>query len=161
MRFAHLFVSLPAKQYVIMKNIVKILLAVFMLSLVPTTYVCAQEIVLECKYKSMSQELKCLIVYSRVNNECVVKANNAPCHYDLQLEKMGDNLIFHATNPSLSSWVNVLYIIGEEDKNIIFVPSYLNGHNTFPLTYTIIDEENHAKKKREYGMGQVGSPEKK
>lgn len=139
-----------------MKSLFKILLAAFVLSLTPTVRVCAQELVLECSYNT-TQNLKCLIVVSKEKSECMVKTGSMSCHYDIEVNMMGKNVIFYATNPSISSWVNVLYIMGENDRNIIFVPSYPSGNNSFPLTYTTIDEQNYAKKKREYGIGQRSS----
>ena len=140
-----------------MKRIINVLLVAFVLSLVPVTHVCAQELVMECSYNTIAQNLKCLIVVSKEKSECMVKTGSMSCHYDIEVNMMGKNVIFYATNPSISSWVNVLYIMGENDRNIIFVPSYPSGNNSFPLTYTTIDEQNYAKKKREYGIGQRSS----
>ena len=140
-----------------MKRIINVLLVAFMLSSVPSTNICAQELVMECSYNTAAQNLKCLIVVSKEKSECMVKAGSMSCHYDIEVKMMGKNVIFYATNPSISSWVNVLYIMGENDRNIIFVPSYPSGNNSFPLTYTTIDEQNYAKKKREYGISQGSS----
>ena len=118
------------------------------------TAVCmhAQEMMIECSYNT-NQDYKCLLIATAAGGECVVKGGGVTCHYDIEWKMVGKSAVFYASNPSQSNWVNVVYIIGENGKHIIFVPSFPSGNNCFPMTFSSVPEGSRDEKKLQYGIG--------
>ena len=133
-----------------MKTTYRRLLATVLLMV---TVVCmrAQEMMIECSYNT-NQDYKCLLTAKANGSECVVIGGGVTCHYDIEWKVVGKTAVFYASNPSQSGWVNVVYLIGEDGKHIIFVPSFPSGNNCFPMTFSSIPESSREQKRREYGI---------
>ena len=112
----------------------------------------AQEMVLECKYSS-NQSYKTLLVIDATGGEAVSMGGDKKCHYDLEVESMGDHIVILAHNASLSSWVDDLYILSPGGKCFVVSPAMSDGNNFAKLEVEQIEGDSAiAAKKREYGL---------
>lgn len=110
------------------------------------------ELVLECVYES-NQAYKTLIVINEDGGgEAMSIAGNKKCHYDLEVETMGEHVVILAKNASLSTWVDDIYIISGDDKCFVVSPG-LSNNNCAKIDVEYIEDESRiAAKKREYGL---------
>lgn len=110
-----------------------------------------EELVLECTYES-NQGYKTLIIIKEEGGEAMSIAGDKKCHYDVEAESMGEHVVILCKNASLSSWVDDIYIISDEDKCFVVSPD-LSGNNFAKVNVEyIMDASLVASKKREYGL---------
>lgn len=134
----------------------RLLLLTVLAILASFTAMAQEEIVLECSYSS-NQSYKTLLVFSSSSGEAVSVAGTKKCHYDLNINAMGNHIIILANNASLEGWVDDIYILSylSEDDIRCFVvsPAMSEGNNFAKLEVTRIkDSAEIAAKKREYGL---------
>lgn len=130
----------------------KKMLLLFVMAFLSTMFAMAQEIVMECTYSS-NQSYKTLIVINDTGGEAMSVAGDKKCHYDIEVEAMGDHIIILAHNASLSGWVDDIYIISDEDKCFVVSPGMSDGNNFAKIEVEPIEDESEIKaKKREYGL---------
>ena len=112
----------------------------------------AQEMVLECSYTS-NQSYKTLLVITAEGGEAVSIGGGKKCHYDLEVQSMGNHVVILAHNASLESWVDDIYIISGGNKCFVVSPAMSAGNNFATLNVEEIEGESKiAAKKREYGL---------
>lgn len=128
----------------------KLLLTTFAL-LTAIMAMAQEEVVLECSYES-NQAYKTLLVITEDGGEAMSIAGEKKCHYDLEVQTMGNHIIILAKNASLSGWVDDIYIISGDDKCFVVSP-LLSSNNYAKINAEEIEGSSQiAAKKREYGL---------
>lgn len=111
------------------------------------------QLVMEFKYTTI-KPLSALVVFNDTKNEFVAANGNAKCHYDVEALYLDEYLFVVLSNPSISGWLNCIYIIPLRDGELanVLCPSW-SPNALFPLEVRVIDNANEiAAKKREYGI---------